>query len=157
MTENQKLKCLQKSSESELSVRPVTNLHSCWGWGSSNVRDSHLELCDRLAQGESELSIHVSVCACACVCVRALEAAFVFTSVLGHLAVILLDDTLAKTHREDHPEELQEKQSSSSSVMSVTGEWTSSNYVQTVVSNSQLNHDVKVFTNWWWLRASQLN
>lgn len=40
-----------------------------------------------------------------CVC---WEAASVFTSVLRHLAVILLDDTLAQTHGEDHPEELEQ-------------------------------------------------
>lgn len=36
------------------------------------------------------------------------EAASIFTSVLGHLAVILLHHALAQKHGEDHPEELEE-------------------------------------------------
>lgn len=36
------------------------------------------------------------------------EAGSVFTSVLWDFGIILLDDTLAQTHGEDHPKELEE-------------------------------------------------
>lgn len=36
------------------------------------------------------------------------EAGSVFSSVLRYFGIILLDDTLAQTHGEDHSEELEE-------------------------------------------------
>lgn len=45
-----------------------------------------------------------SIRVCVCVCVDGA----IFCSVLGDFGVILLDDTLAQTHGEDHAEELQE-------------------------------------------------
>lgn len=40
------------------------------------------------------------------------EVGSVFSSVLRYFGIILLDDTLAQTHGENHPEELEEMESS---------------------------------------------
>lgn len=85
-------------------IRGVRNLHSCQGRRSSNGGNSclNLRVCEcvlkNVRQGEGDKK-SPSICVW---CV----AGSVFSSVLRYFGIILLDDTLAQTHGEDHPKEL---------------------------------------------------